>query len=187
MQEFTTYIAYDVLEDYGKALIESDKPIMAIVQGKIIGVAFTMLALCDRVFAIDGATFKAPLVKLAQGPEMASAYTFPKTFGKKFADELIVGAREVPARELEKYGFLEVCKDLADAKAQLKQYTDMVDAVDWVSFVEARKLMRCHERDILLKINRLECANLVERWCNPELPALMVQYMLNTKVPAAKL
>jgi hypothetical protein len=51
------------------------------------------LALFDKVFAIDGATLKAPLVKLAQGPEMASAYTFPKLFGNKLANELIVGAK----------------------------------------------------------------------------------------------
>ena len=67
-QEFVSYIAFDVLEEYGKALIESDKPIIAIVHGKIIGFAFTQLALCDRVFALEGSTFKAPLVKLAQGP-----------------------------------------------------------------------------------------------------------------------
>lgn len=72
-----------MLEDYGRALVESETPIIAIVQGKSIGVGFTMLPHCDRVFAIEGATFKAPLVRLAQGPEMCSSYTFPKLFGKK--------------------------------------------------------------------------------------------------------
>lgn len=94
-----TFTAYDILEDYAKAIVESNKPIFAIVQGKIIGVAFTQLALFDKVFAIDGATLKAPLVKLSQGPEMASAYTFPKIFGRNLANELIIGAKEISVRE----------------------------------------------------------------------------------------
>lgn len=180
-QEFVKFIACDVLESYGKALIESDKPIVAIVQGKIIGFAFTQLALCDRVYALEGSTLKAPLVKLAQGPEMCSAYTFPKIFGKKMADELIIGAKEIPVSEAEKYGLLEVCKDTPDALNRFKQYKDMIDGVDWTSFVEARRLMRYPERELLLKTNKLECDNLVNRWLNPELPALMMQYMASTK------
>jgi hypothetical protein len=58
---------------------------------------------------------KAPLVRLAQGPEMASSYTFPKVLGNKFANEVIVGAKEVIAKDLQKYEVFDICKDLAEA------------------------------------------------------------------------
>lgn len=45
-------MAHYVLENYAKAIIESDKPILAIVQGKAIGVAFTQLFLFDKVFLV---------------------------------------------------------------------------------------------------------------------------------------
>lgn len=93
IQEFTTFVAHDILEDYAKAIVESKKPIAAVVQGKVLGVAFTQLALFDKVFGIEGTTFKAPLVKLSQGPEMASAYTFPKIFGASLSKEIIIGAK----------------------------------------------------------------------------------------------
>ena len=32
----------------------------------------------------------APLVKIAQGPEMGSSYTFPKIFGQTLAEEIII-------------------------------------------------------------------------------------------------
>lgn len=51
-----------------KCIVTCTKPIFAIVQGMCTGFGFTQLALYDKVFAVDGATFKAPLVKLAQGP-----------------------------------------------------------------------------------------------------------------------
>ena len=56
------------LEEFCACIINSKKPIFAIVEGKVIGFAFTQLALFDRVFAVDGAQFNAPLVTLAQGP-----------------------------------------------------------------------------------------------------------------------
>jgi len=80
----------DVLQDLCAAIIKSKKPIFAIPEGKVIGFAFTQLALYDRVFAVDNAEFNAPLVQLAQGPEMCASYTFPKIFGPKLGEDLIV-------------------------------------------------------------------------------------------------
>lgn len=70
--------------------VESKKPIFAIVEGLAIGFAFTELALFDRVFATSTSKFMAPLVKLAQGVEMGSSYTFPKIFGYQKAHKYLV-------------------------------------------------------------------------------------------------
>ena len=70
------------LETFTKSVINSKKPIFAIAEGKVIGFAFTQMAMYDRVFAVDGAQFNAPLVTLAQGPEMCASFTFPKIFGQ---------------------------------------------------------------------------------------------------------
>jgi peroxisomal 3,2-trans-enoyl-CoA isomerase len=73
------------LKNYGKAWINSEKPIFALVQGRVIGMSFTMLAHFDKIFAVKDTTFKSPFVVSGQGPEMASAYTFPKIFGWSIA------------------------------------------------------------------------------------------------------
>ncbi len=41
-----------------------------------------MLGLLDKVFSVESASFIAPLVSSAQGPELCASYTFPKIFGK---------------------------------------------------------------------------------------------------------
>ncbi len=71
----------EMLQDFCDTIIDSPKPIYAITEGKVLGFAFTTLALLDKVFAVEGSYFVAPLVKIFQGPEMASSYTFPKIFG----------------------------------------------------------------------------------------------------------
>lgn len=91
---------------FTESIITSAKPIFAIVEGKVIGFAFTQLALYDRVFAVEGAQFNAPLVTLAQGPEMCASYTFPKIFGQHLGEDLIMKGTKVDTAFLEKHSFL---------------------------------------------------------------------------------
>lgn len=58
--------AAKILKDFTYAFINCQKPLIACVQGPAIGVAFTMLGLCDLVYSTTNAKFYAPLVKLAQ-------------------------------------------------------------------------------------------------------------------------
>lgn len=83
-----------------EAVLKSKKPIFAIVEGRAIGFGFTQLALYDRVFALENSQFTAPLVKLAQGPEMASSYFFPKIFGPQLAQEIIIKGKKMRAKQL---------------------------------------------------------------------------------------
>jgi enoyl-CoA hydratase/carnithine racemase len=99
-------ISANGLQKLTDTIILSKKPIFAITEGLVIGFAFTQLALYDRVYAVDTSSFTAPLVKLAQGPEMCSSYLFPKIFGKKVAEDLILKGIKVDSKFLEKYQFL---------------------------------------------------------------------------------
>lgn len=61
-------VSAEMVSDLNVAVINSKKPIFAITEGKVIGFAFTQLALCDKVFAVSNSEFNVPLVRLAQGP-----------------------------------------------------------------------------------------------------------------------
>ena len=120
----------------------------------MVGFAFTQLALYDKVFAVDNCHFFAPLVKIAQGPEMCSSVTFPKCFGRKLAEELVIEGRPVKAERLERHGFLERFANIEDAKKALQNHLAYLDELEWMSYLTARKLFRDPERELLLKANK---------------------------------
>lgn len=74
-----------VLHNLTKAMIKSQKPIIALTEGKVIGFAFTKLALFDKTFSVQNSSFVAPLVSSGQGPELCASWTFPKIFGNSMA------------------------------------------------------------------------------------------------------
>ena len=71
------------------ALINFDKPLVAVVQGTAIGGGTTMLTHCDFVYAGESAKFQMPFINLALVPEFGSTYAIPARTGYLRAAELI--------------------------------------------------------------------------------------------------
>lgn len=124
-----------MLEDYALAIVACNKPIYAVAHGYATGAGFTQLGLYDRVYVVDGGKFRAPLVKLAQGPEMGSSYTFPKYFGKNLAMDIFIDGKEMSAKELVDVGFAKPAKSVKDGLNQLKEYLKIVDSLDYQSLM----------------------------------------------------
>ena len=63
------------------ALADSDKPLIAAVQGNAVGVGATMLLHCDLVVLAEDARLTMPFVNLALVPEAASSLLLPARIG----------------------------------------------------------------------------------------------------------
>jgi enoyl-CoA hydratase/carnithine racemase len=147
-------ISTDLLYDLTTAVIYSKKPLFAIAEGKAIGFGFTQLLLYDRVFAVEGGEFSAPLVKSAQGPEMCCSFTFPKRFGQSIGEHLIISGDKVDAAFLEKHGVVTVCKSPLEAQKRLEEHLSELDELKWPSYQAARELFRAVDRPTLDEVSK---------------------------------
>lgn len=71
-----------------KALADMDKPMVAAVRGRAVGVGVTMLLHCDMVVVADDAMLSTPFINLALAPEAASTLLMPGIIGYPRAYEM---------------------------------------------------------------------------------------------------
>jgi enoyl-CoA hydratase/carnithine racemase len=64
-----------------QALAAFDKPLVAAVQGRAVGIGSTLLLHCDLVYVADNASFSMPFVDLALVPEAAASLLLPTRIG----------------------------------------------------------------------------------------------------------
>ena len=87
------------------ALHHSSKPVVAVVQGKALGVGATIAAACDIVIASSHAQFGFPEVTFGFVPAFASAI-LRRLMGEKAAFELLATGRTIKADEARALGLV---------------------------------------------------------------------------------
>ena len=81
-----------------KALAELDKPAVAAVRGRAVGIGLTMLLHCDLVVVAEDALLSAPFVNLALAPEAASSMLLPMVLGHQRAFEMFALGEAIDGR-----------------------------------------------------------------------------------------
>ena len=81
------------------ALAAFEKPLLAAVDGKGIGLGLTMLLHCDFVYISDRASLVAPFVNLGLVPEAASSLLLPRLAGHVRAAEILLLAEPIDAQK----------------------------------------------------------------------------------------
>jgi len=76
--------------DFLKLIANCQKPLVAAVGGKAIGIGTTLLLHFDYVIATEDAQFQLPFVNLGLSPEGASSYILPFIAGTKLSNELLL-------------------------------------------------------------------------------------------------
>lgn len=71
-----------------KSLADMDKPVVAAVRGRAVGIGLTLLLNCDMVVVAEDALLSAPFINLALAPEAASSMLLPLAIGHQRAFEI---------------------------------------------------------------------------------------------------
>ena len=86
------------------ALAAAAKPVVAAVNGRAVGIGFTLLLHCDLVFLSEDASLSAPFVNLALVPEAASSLLLPLRIGHVRAFETFVLGEPINAQTAVQWG-----------------------------------------------------------------------------------
>lgn len=87
-----------------KALADLDKPAVAAVRGRGVGIGLTLLLHCDLVVVAEDALLSAPFVNLAIVPEAASNLLLPNLIGHPRAFELFALGEAIDGRTALNWG-----------------------------------------------------------------------------------
>jgi enoyl-CoA hydratase/carnithine racemase len=84
-----------------------DKPIVAAINGLVVGGAFTMcLSGVDLIYMSEHAWFRLPFNSLGIIAELASSYFLPRMVGMQKAKEIVYFSKTVPAQEAFELGLI---------------------------------------------------------------------------------
>ncbi|QQQ19446.1 enoyl-CoA hydratase [Brevundimonas vitis] len=102
-----------------RALADLDKPAVAAVRGRAVGIGLTLLLHCDMVVVAEDALLSAPFVNLALAPEAASSLLLPAVLGHQRAFEVFALGEPIDGRTAMAWGLANraVAADQVDATA----------------------------------------------------------------------
>ena len=101
-----------------EALINSDTPVIAAVEGLAIGIGTTLLLHVDVVVAAKSAKFKTAFVDLGLVPEAASTVTMPLHLGARRATDLLLLGEVLNGNEARECGLASRVVDDGQALAE---------------------------------------------------------------------
>ncbi|MFX1475799.1 MAG: enoyl-CoA hydratase/isomerase family protein [Promethearchaeota archaeon] len=118
--------------DVFKALLELDKPVIAVVQGSALGGGCELAFTCDMVIAAESAKFGQPEIQVGAVPTVAAAFMH-HFIGPKRTFELCLTGKNISAAEAERMGLItravpdgELEEAVNQLVSKLKEYSPVM-------------------------------------------------------------
>jgi enoyl-CoA hydratase/carnithine racemase len=97
-----------------RAMAELDKPAVAAVRGRAVGIGLTLLLNCDMVVVAEDALLSVPFVNLALAPEAASSLLLPMVIGHQRAFEMFALGEAIDGKTALAWGIANRCVPSAE-------------------------------------------------------------------------
>jgi len=166
--------------DFLYALVRSDKPVVAAVNGNAVGVGTTMLLHCDYVVAGTDAKLSTPFVGLGLVPEAASSLVAPRLMGQARAFALLVMGQPLSAADAKDAGVVNALCDPAETDATALAAAQRIAALPAQGVLMSRRLMRGAPDEIIKRIDE-EAEAFKARLKSPEAQAAFMAFMSRKK------
>ena len=129
-----------------KALADLDKPAVAAVRGRAVGIGLTLLLHCDMVVVAEDALLSVPFINLALAPEAASSMLLPALLGHQRAFELFALGEPIDGRTAVAWGLANRAVPADQVEAVAAELAGKLAARAPNSIRKTKRLMRDAER-----------------------------------------
>lgn len=168
------------------ALTNCGKPVVAAVTGAAIGVGATMLLHCDFVYVSDEARLAMPFVSLGLVPEFASSLLVPQLMGQRRAAEKLLLGDPFTAQEAVDCGLANAVLPAGEVVNQARRIAARFNALPPGAVRDAKKLMRDHQRALVMEAIRTEGAVFGQRLRSPEVREALQAFLEKRKPDFSK-
>ena len=161
----------------GNALLNLDKPVIAVVKGAAIGGGTTLLTHCDFVYAGESAKFQLPFVNLGLVPEFGSSWSLPARFGYIRAAELFMLAQPFNAELAAAIGLVTRVVPDAELSATATQTAEKLAAKPIGALRATKKLLRGSSREQVEQAIKSETVEFSSRVRSAEVKEVLTAFM----------
>ena len=157
-------------------LADTDIPILAAVNGRAIGVGTTMLMHCEKVYAVDTASFATPFINLAVVPEAGSSLLMPKFLGYQQAARMLVFGEAIDAQTAKACGLVSELCAAGTLMTTVMDDARRIATLPKKAMRNAKRLMRMAEQPLRDRIVH-EMKDFGEALNSPEAQEAMTAFM----------
>ena len=168
------------------ALAVFEKPVVAAVTGAAIGVGTTMLLHCDFVYVSDEARLAMPFVSLGLVPEFASSLLVPQLMGQRRAAEKLLLGDPFTAQEAVDCGLANAVLPASEVLPHARRVALRFNALPPGAVRDSKKLMRDHQRALVMEAIRTEGAVFSARLRSPEVREALQAFLEKRKPDFSK-
>jgi len=161
----------------GNALLNSYKPVIAVVKGAAIGGGTTLLTHCDFVYAGESSKFKLPFVDLGLVPEFGSSWSLPARSGYIRAAELFMLGQPFSAEVAAEVGLVTRVVPDAELSATVTQTAEKLAAKPSGALRASKKLLRRSSRQQIEQAIKAELAEFSERVRSDEVKEVFTAFL----------
>ncbi|MEM8987791.1 MAG: enoyl-CoA hydratase-related protein [Pseudomonadota bacterium] len=162
--------------DLAFVFMETDKPVIACVQGNAVGFGATMLLHCDVVIAEPDARLTFPFVNLALVPEAGSSLLLKERVGFLKAADILYNARSVGAEEGQSIDLISEIVGKGEARARGLEMGAALAAKPPIALRVTKRLLKADVEPLADRVME-EFKHISERSTSPEAQAVFAKFL----------
>lgn len=176
----------NILFKFVSSLINSEKLLIAAVNGPAVGIPVTTLPLFDYVISSDKATFQSPFTSLGQCPEACASFTFPQIMGRSRASEILLLNMKWSALKAQSYGLVSEVVEHDKFHSHIEELLYGKNGLTKTCYPNSLKASKSLMKDSqtkerLMQVNKQECDAILECWLSEECAEAIQKFFQRSK------